>query len=76
MGLRSTAWIMHYEKYKFSLLNILMLENMGHVKELKGVDFVIESKPWTNKERQEVSKFIASYKARSDRKKLSKNGLK
>jgi hypothetical protein len=37
---------------------------MGHIKEPKGVDFVIKSEPLTDKDRKEISKFIAEYKAR------------
>ena len=47
-------------------------EKMGHIKEPKGVDFIIESKPLTDEERKEISKFIRSDKANaSARKKLS-----
>ncbi len=35
---------------------------MGHIKEPKGVDFVIESEPLTEKARQEISEFIRNYK--------------
>jgi hypothetical protein len=41
---------------------------MGHVKEPKGVDFIIESEPLTNKDRQEITKFIANYKAKYHKK--------
>lgn len=37
---------------------------MGHIKEPKGVDFIIQSKPLTNEERKEISRFIKDYKAR------------
>jgi len=37
---------------------------MGHIKEPKGVDFVIQSEPLTDKGRKEISKFIAEYKAK------------
>ncbi len=37
---------------------------MGFIKEPKGVDFVIESKPLTDKDRQEISEYIADYKAK------------
>ena len=46
---------------------------MGHIKEPKGVDFVIQSKPLTNKDREEISKFIANYKAKKRRKKTLKS---
>lgn len=35
---------------------------MGFIKEPKGVDFIIQSKPLTDKERKEISKYIAEYK--------------
>ena len=34
---------------------------MGHIKEPKGVDFVIASDPLTEKARKEISTFINSY---------------
>ena len=34
---------------------------MGHIKEPKGVDFVIASDPLTAKARQEISEFIRNY---------------
>jgi hypothetical protein len=41
---------------------------MGHNKEPKGVDFVIQSTPLTDKDRKEISNFIADYKAKNDKK--------
>ena len=38
---------------------------MGYIKEPKGVDFIIESKALTDKERKEISKFIQEYKAKN-----------
>ena len=35
---------------------------MGHIKEPKGVDFVIASDPLTDKARKEISEFIRNYK--------------
>jgi len=35
---------------------------MGHIKEPKDVDFLIESKPLTNKERKEISELITKLK--------------
>ena len=35
---------------------------MGHIKEPKGVDFVIASDPLTEKARTEISDFIRKYK--------------
>jgi hypothetical protein len=49
---------------------------MGYIKEPKGVDFIIKSEPLTDKERQEISKFIASYKAKNKKKKLAKRQTK
>ena len=37
---------------------------MGHVKTPKGVDFIIESKPLTDKERLEISEFIKKSKVK------------
>lgn len=45
---------------------------MGHIKEPKGVDFVIQSEPLTEKDRQEISKFIADYKAKNRKKPVGK----
>ncbi|MDY3318285.1 hypothetical protein PG637_02540 [Riemerella anatipestifer] len=45
---------------------------MGYIKEPKGVDFVIQSKPLTEKDREEISKFITDYKAKNKRKRESK----
>jgi hypothetical protein len=45
---------------------------MGYIKEPKGVDFVIQSEPLTEKDRKEISKFIADYKAKNIRKRKSK----
>ncbi len=42
---------------------------MGHIKEPKGVDFVIASDPLTDKARQEISEFIRNYKAKTASKK-------
>jgi hypothetical protein len=38
---------------------------MGHVKEPKGVDFIIKSDPLTDKARSEISEFILEYKSKS-----------
>ena len=42
---------------------------MGLIKEPKGVDFIIQSKPLTDKDRKEISKHIADYKAKHGSKK-------
>jgi hypothetical protein len=48
---------------------------MGYIKEPKGVDFIIQSKPLTNEERKEISKFIQDYKAKhANKKPLIKSG--
>jgi hypothetical protein len=44
---------------------------MGHIKEPKGVDFVIESDPLTDIARQEISEFIRNYRNKTTLKKLS-----
>jgi hypothetical protein len=45
---------------------------MGFIKEPEGVDFVIQSKPLTEKQAKELSKFIA--KRKLEIKKLTKKG--
>jgi hypothetical protein len=35
---------------------------MGHIKEPKGVDFIIQSDPLSDKDRADISKYIADYK--------------
>jgi len=49
---------------------------MGFIKEPKGVDFIIESEPLTDKERKEISKYIANYKTRNKKKIVSKSRTK
>ena len=34
---------------------------MGHIKEPKGVDFIIQSEPLTDSDRNDISKFIARH---------------
>lgn len=43
---------------------------MGHIKEPKGVDFVIASDPLTDTARKEISDFIRKYKTNVTKKKL------
>ena len=43
---------------------------MGHIKEPKGVDFVIASEPLTDKARQEISEIIRNYKNKAINKKV------
>ena len=46
---------------------------MGHIKEPKGVDFIIESKPLTEEERNKISDFIRKDKAKpTNKRKLSR----
>ena len=37
---------------------------MGHIKEPKGVDFIIQSKPLTEEDRAAISEYIRDYKAK------------
>jgi hypothetical protein len=37
---------------------------MAHIKEPKGVDFIIQSEPLTDEARQKISAFINAYKAK------------
>jgi hypothetical protein len=41
---------------------------MGHIKEPKGVDFIIKSEPLTNDERMAISEFIRQYKSKQPKK--------
>jgi hypothetical protein len=43
---------------------------VGHIKEPKGVDFVIASDPLTDKARKEISEFIRVYKRKAANKKI------
>ncbi len=52
---------------------------MGFIREPKGVDFTIMSEPLNDKERKEISQFIAEYKSKNNKansKKLSDKGEK
>jgi hypothetical protein len=49
---------------------------MGHIKEPKGVDFVIASDPLTDKARKEISDFIRKYKTNVTKKKAKSNLIK
>jgi hypothetical protein len=49
---------------------------MGFIKEPKGVDFVIKSKPLTDKDRKDISKHIADYKAKQAKKLTTKTKAK
>jgi hypothetical protein len=49
---------------------------MAHIKEPKGVDFIIKSEPLTDEERKGISEFIRQYKAKHDgKKKMRKSRL-
>ncbi|PZX55771.1 hypothetical protein [Algoriphagus chordae] len=41
---------------------------MGHIKEPKGVDFLIKSPPLTDQERKEISEFIKERKSKNQAK--------
>jgi hypothetical protein len=45
------------------------------MREPKGVDFVIKSEPLTDKERQEISKFIADYKTKHKWRRMPKRRM-
>jgi len=44
---------------------------MGYIKEPDGVDFFVDSKPLTEKERKEISDIIAQYKLTGRKRKPS-----
>ncbi len=50
--------------------------NMAHIKEPKGVDFIIQSPPLTDEERKEISEFIKNRKAEMQTKLLKKSSKK
>jgi hypothetical protein len=52
------------------LINILKAYKMGHIKEPEGVDFVINGKPLTDKEKRAISEFIKADKEKIARQKL------
>lgn len=45
---------------------------MGHIKEPDGVDFVINGKPLTDKEKKAISEFIKADKEKNAKQKLRK----
>jgi hypothetical protein len=45
---------------------------MGHIREPKGVDFLIKSEPLTDNARKEISEFIREYKKKSALKSIQK----
>ena len=44
---------------------------MEHIKKPKGVDFIIKSKPLTDKEQAAISEFIKNYKMKHSKKKTT-----
>lgn len=44
---------------------------MGHIKEPKGVDFIIKSEPITEKEQVAISAYIKNYKQKQAKKKAA-----
>jgi hypothetical protein len=49
---------------------------MGHIKEPKGIDFIISSDPLTDNARKEISEFIRNYKSESKNKKQKSETIK
>jgi hypothetical protein len=45
---------------------------MGHIREPKGVDFLIKSEPLTDNARKEINEFIREYKKKSALKSIQK----
>jgi hypothetical protein len=44
---------------------------MGYIKEPEGIDFFVDSKPLTEKDKRDISEIIAHYKATGRKKKLT-----
>jgi len=49
---------------------------MGFIREPKGIDFIIQSEPLTEKEKKEISQFIADYKSKKNKIDLKKSNVK
>ncbi len=50
---------------------------MGHIKEPKGVDFIINSRPLTKKEEAAISEYVKAYKmAHAAKKSTTRNTAK
>lgn len=45
---------------------------MAHIKEPKGIDFLIKSPPLTDKERKEISDLIKKMKTKTTRKRIAR----
>jgi len=43
---------------------------MGYIKEPDGIDFFVDSKPLTDKDKKEISEIIAYYKSTGHKKKI------
>jgi hypothetical protein len=48
---------------------------MGYIKEPEGVDLIIQSKPLTEKDKKEISKFIQDYKQQKKHSKRNDTSL-
>lgn len=44
---------------------------MGYIKEPEGIDFFVDSKPLTEKDKREISEIIAHYKLTGRKKKIT-----
>ena len=49
---------------------------MGHIKEPRGVDFIIKSEPLTDTERSAISEFIRNYKKANKGKSITRRTKK
>lgn len=49
---------------------------MGHIKEPKGVDFVVGPTPLTTEDRKKISEIIAHYKATGEKLQFRKSKIK
>lgn len=48
---------------------------MGHIKEPIGIDFIIQSEPLTDTERNGISEYIRNYKANLKKTRRPKTGI-
>lgn len=46
---------------------------MGHIKEPKGIDFIVDPTPLTSADRKKISEIIAYYKATGRKRSFQKN---
>ncbi|WP_077564420.1 hypothetical protein [Elizabethkingia meningoseptica] len=56
--------------------NTLKIKTMGIIKEPKDIDFIIQSRPLTKEEQNEISEFIRMRKAQKAAKRNSKPQIK